>query len=211
MLASAALQRLLASHTVVLGSSSSSRRAILQAAGVPFSVEAANIDEKALRRATPDELVLALAEAKAAAVLPRLAGRPGSTLLITCDQVVVHRGVIREKPESLLEAHSFIASYSRDSASTVGGLRVTHVSTGRFAESLDLATVFFDAIPAHVVEAMVAEEAILWCAGALMVENPLIAPYVARIEGGVDSVQGLGLAAITRLLLEVGGGETAPS
>ena len=207
MLASAALQRLLATHSLVLGSSSSSRRAILQAAGVPYAVEAANIDEKALRRPTPEALVLALSEAKAAAILPRLAGRPGHTLLITCDQVVVHRGRILEKPESVEEARAFIAGYSRDCCSTVGGLRVTDVRSGRFAESLDVATVVFDAIPPHVVESLVAEEAVLWCAGALMVESPLIAPHVTRIEGGMDSVQGLGMATLTRLLLEVGGEE----
>jgi septum formation protein len=89
----------------------------------PFEYEVikADIDEKAIRHDTPTKLVLALAHAKADAIIAQLkqqqqqqqqeaaaaAGQPGSDvgLLITCDQVVVHEGQIREKPEDVAEAH----------------------------------------------------------------------------------------------------------
>jgi septum formation protein len=87
----------------------------------PFSYEVikADIDEKAIRHDTPRDLVLALAHAKADAIIAQLkqqqqqekeaaaAGQQGSDvgLLITCDQVVVHEGQIREKPEDIAEAH----------------------------------------------------------------------------------------------------------
>jgi hypothetical protein len=38
------------------------------------------------------------------------------------------------------------------------------------------------------------------------VENPLVAPHVARLEGGMDSIMGLGKALTARLLLEAAGG-----
>ena len=60
----------------------------------------ADIDERALgnRSRAPEELVLLLAHAKATAIKAKL---PRSrAVLITCDQVVVHQGTIREKPET---------------------------------------------------------------------------------------------------------------
>lgn len=82
-----------------------------------YEVIKADIDEKAIRHDQPRELVLALAHAKADAIIQQLqqqqqeqaaaAGQPGSSigLLITCDQVAVHEGQIREKPEDTAEAH----------------------------------------------------------------------------------------------------------
>jgi len=88
-------------------------------------------DEKAIRLQQPQQLVMALAHAKADAILQRLQqqqqqqqpsgsfpaaaassggepSRPSNTFLITCDQVVVHDGQIREKPEDAQEAHRWV-------------------------------------------------------------------------------------------------------
>lgn len=87
-----------------------------------YDVIKADIDEKAIRHEQPRQLVLALAHAKADAIIQQLqqggeqqqqpsdsqAGSNGSSsegYLITCDQVVVHEGQIREKPEDVAEAH----------------------------------------------------------------------------------------------------------
>jgi septum formation protein len=93
-----------------------------------YEVLKADIDEKAIRHDSPRDLVLALAHAKADALLQKLAdssssssstaagdaalgGGGGSSsggggmFLITCDQVVVHDGQMREKPEDVAEAH----------------------------------------------------------------------------------------------------------
>jgi septum formation protein len=53
----------------------------------------ADIDEKSIRKEKPEELVLALAEAKAEAIMQRIPDGENieedkSTLLITCDQVL---------------------------------------------------------------------------------------------------------------------------
>ncbi|KAK1644447.1 hypothetical protein QYE76_062252 [Lolium multiflorum] len=93
----------------------------------------ADIDEKAIRREKPEELVKALAEAKANAVklnLPHGCGQDQPTLLITSDQVMVSRGVIRERPRSTEEAREFIKAYSGDRAFAVNYVLVTNLSTG---------------------------------------------------------------------------------
>lgn len=60
----------------------------------------ADLDERALgnRSRDPEALVKLLAHAKAEAIRAKL---PRSkAVLVTCDQVVVHKGIIREKPVS---------------------------------------------------------------------------------------------------------------
>ncbi|EKX52699.1 hypothetical protein GUITHDRAFT_92283 [Guillardia theta CCMP2712] len=172
----------------------------------------ANIDEKAIRSEDPEKLVLALANAKADALLQRHCkdGKwTGSeqvdeskvTLLLTSDQVVVHEGRILEKPEDQEEARSFISGYGRSPPSTVGAIAVTNVATGKRVTSLDKATIVFNSIPSDVIEEIVKDDMTLHCAGGLMVEDPRIQPYLVRIEGGMDSVMGLGKRT-TRSLLE---------
>ena len=110
---------------IILGTASSSRRFVMDQLVKDYSfsydVIKADIDEKAIRHEQPQQLVLALAHAKADAIIqqlqqqqPAAGGSSGSSdgssaagqeLLITCDQVVVHDGQIREKPEDVAEAH----------------------------------------------------------------------------------------------------------
>ena len=156
---------------------------------------------------------MALAHAKAAAIRARLAAAtpapaaapPLPALLITSDQVVVHRGVILEKPESADEARRFIRGYSGDCARTVGAVVITQLPSGAVAAGLDTAAVFFNSIPEATVEALVGGGDVYFCAGGLMVESPLVAPHVARLEGGMDSIMGLGKELTARLLLEAAG------
>ena len=73
--------------------------------GFSFDILTADLDERSIgdRAASPEQLVTLLAKAKADALMPQLMGRPAHErprFLITCDQVVVHKGRILEKPEN---------------------------------------------------------------------------------------------------------------
>lgn len=57
---------------IILGSKSIARRKILAEMGYEFTIMTADIDEKAIRKEKPEELVMALAEAKADAIISRL-------------------------------------------------------------------------------------------------------------------------------------------
>ena len=67
---------------------------------LPFTTQPARINEQALgsREASPEQLVLLLASAKAEAIKAQLPKPRANSFLITCDQVVVFDGKIREKP-----------------------------------------------------------------------------------------------------------------
>uniref|UniRef100_A0A0D9VYF4 Maf-like protein n=1 Tax=Leersia perrieri TaxID=77586 RepID=A0A0D9VYF4_9ORYZ len=121
---------------IVLGSSSPARREILADMGYEFTVMSADIDERAIRREKPEDLVKALAEAKAEAIKLKLHGedishaRDQPTILITSDQVMVSKGMIRERPKSQEEAEEFIKGYSGDKAYAVNYVLVTNLNNG---------------------------------------------------------------------------------
>ena len=99
-----------AAPLLVLASASSSRRALLEAAGLRFVVCPARVDEAALKqRALADGLdaaatALLLADAKAGAV----AGRQPDALVIGCDQLLVCDGRWFDKPADLDEARAHL-------------------------------------------------------------------------------------------------------
>lgn len=196
------------SYRIILGSSSVARRKILSQMGYQFTLMTADIDEKSIRKDTPEELVMALAEAKAEAILQRLPvddylkdAEP--TLLITSDQVVVYEGVIREKPSSKQEAHQFLKDYSGKQAATVGSVLVTNLKTGLRKGDSDRVEIHFNEIPDEVIEKLVDEGTTLYVAGGLIIEHPLIFPYVKEVVGTTDSVMGLPKDLTEKLLRAV--------
>ncbi|KAK9682258.1 hypothetical protein RND81_10G061300 [Saponaria officinalis] len=60
------------SFKVILGSKSIARRKIMEEMGYEFTIMTADIDEKAIRKEKPEDLVMALAEAKADAIISKL-------------------------------------------------------------------------------------------------------------------------------------------
>lgn len=74
---------------IVLASQSASRRAMLEAAGIPFRAQPASVDERAIERgmgaAPPADIALELARAKALAVFAPGETVLGSDSLVSCD------------------------------------------------------------------------------------------------------------------------------
>ncbi|KAM7517187.1 hypothetical protein LguiA_006770 [Lonicera macranthoides] len=196
------------SFKIILGSSSAARREVLAKMGYEFTIMPADIDEKSIRKEKPEELVMALAEAKAEAIIKKLSNdeykkNADPTLLITCDQVVVYEDVIREKPSSKEEAHKFIKGYSGSYASTVSSVLVTNLKSGCRKAEWDKVEIHFHSIPDQVIEELIEEGIVLTVAGGLLIEHPLILPYIKQVVGTTDSVMGLPEALTERLIKEV--------
>ncbi|XP_055836245.1 uncharacterized protein LOC129904690 isoform X3 [Solanum dulcamara] len=193
---------------LILGSSSTARRKILADMGYQFTTMSADIDEKAIRKEKPEDLVMALAEAKAEAIIPRVSigeseGAAEPTLLITCDQVVVYEGVVREKPSSEAEARQFMKDYANGHAATVSSVLVTNLATGSRRGEWDKVEIYFHDIPDQVIDKLIEEGIVLYAAGGLIIEHPLVLPYIKEVVGSTDSVMGLPKALTERLIKEV--------
>ncbi|KFK31818.1 hypothetical protein AALP_AA6G162400 [Arabis alpina] len=193
---------------LILGSSSIARRKILGDMGYQFTLMSADIDEKSIRKEKPEELVLALAEAKAEAIMKRIPvddniEEDKSTLLVTCDQVVVFEDAVREKPSSVEEAREYIRGYSKGHTATVSSVVVTNLKTGFRKGGVDRVEIYFHEIPDEIIEKLIEEGMVLKVAGALVIEHPLILPLVKEVIGTTDSVMGLPKELTEKLIKEV--------
>ncbi|HMO67095.1 MAG TPA: Maf family protein [Novosphingobium sp.] len=97
---------------IVLASKSGSRQAMLTAAGVEFTAQPADLDERALEAslagAAPDEVARQLARAKALAVSDN---EPGA-LVLGSDSLVVAAGCRFDKPRDRAEAAEHLRFFS---------------------------------------------------------------------------------------------------
>ncbi|XP_057975705.1 uncharacterized protein LOC131163025 isoform X3 [Malania oleifera] len=193
---------------IILGSSSIARRKILAEMGYEFTIMTADIDEKCIRKEKPEELVMALAEAKADAITAKLQTIDNQvkdakqTILVAADTVVVYGGMIREKPSSKEEARQFIKGYSGGHAATVSSVLITNLEAGFRKGDWDKVEIYFHDIPDEIIDKLIEEGAVLNVAGGLIIEHPLILPYVKEVVGTTDSVMGLPKALTERLLKE---------
>ncbi|XP_021851277.1 uncharacterized protein [Spinacia oleracea] len=193
---------------IILGSKSKARREIMVEMGYEFTIMTANIDEKAIRKEKPEDLVMALAEAKADAIISKLqiadkqVNDSEPTLLISADTVVVYEGMIREKPSSKEEARQYLKDYSGRKASTLSSVLVTNLQTGFRKGEWDKVEILFDEIPDETIEKLIEEGEVLHVAGGLIIEHPLILPLVKQVVGTTDSVMGLPKAVTERLIAD---------
>ncbi|KAI8922886.1 inosine triphosphate pyrophosphatase-like protein [Entophlyctis helioformis] len=208
---------------IVLGSSSKFRAQILRDAGLAFTTLSPDIDEKAIggehRQPSapgasgpdPSALTLEIANAKADALVRQAkAGSSGTgtnsdesgVLLIACDEVVAYRGQVREKPESEDECRAFLKSYAAYPVETYSALVVVNTHTGKRVQGVDVARQYMTEIPDDVVDAVLAKGDIMWCAGGVMVDEPLLFPYLGERQGDLDSIIGMPLRLLDRLLRE---------
>lgn len=191
---------------LILGSGSRTRRQILTDLGVNFNIIKFEIDEKSVGDRTtedPRSLVLKIAQAKADAIFKaKITPSSSNHLLLTADQVVVFESTILEKPSSLLEARSNIERFRNNKCTTVGSIILTNCETGKQTIGVDSSEIHFGDIPIKIIDKLIEEGEVLHCAGGLMVEHPLLQPYISKIIGTRDSVMGLSSALLEKLVIE---------
>jgi septum formation protein len=211
-----------AEKRIVLGSSSVHRQGILRAAGVPFEAMNADVDEKAIRRDDPCELTLVLADAKRDAIVARL-GPTDDLVLVTGDLVVFCDGHIREKPKDAAEARLWLSGYGApgQELSVVSTTTVSVIDEGALRVSefvTDIVRIGMEPLGDAVTEALLLRPNTLSVAGALVLEDPLMAMHVRSYANSTNdpidaktSAIGLPIVQTLRLLRDYGAIADGPS
>ena len=115
------------SQKLVLASGSAVRASLLHGAGLAFEITVSGVDEAAIKAAyqehkpdsgTFDGLALALAEAKAQAVVANV---DAAALVIGADQLLVLDGKVFDKPRDRAEAKHNLMLFQGRSHCLVGG------------------------------------------------------------------------------------------
>ena len=182
---------------IVLASQSASRRAMLAAAGVAFSAEAAGVDEDAVKASfahlSPRDLADALAEMKAIKVSHR---RPGALVLGSDSIVALADGSLLDKPESREQAFEHLQRMS-------GGMHrlwsaaVIAEDGGAVWRHVEAATLHVRTLSPGFIDRYLDAEwpAIGGCVGCFRIEGPGVQLF-ERVEGSHFTVLGLPLLPV---------------
>ena len=167
-----------------------------------------DIDEKAIRRDDPKEMVLAIAHAKADKAIEIITNRKGGVkphVIICADQVVLFGAQVREKPASRAQAKEHLKSYGLEKVParcTTGVVVVSGANYDVRHDGVDVAVQHFEEIPDEICDVLLDKGEILNCAGSFVVEDPLLAPYLGSRQGEVASIQGMPANLTRKLLLQ---------
>lgn len=187
---------------IVLASKSASRKAMLEAAGVEFRCEPANVDERLIEAemagADPGEVAIALARAKAEAV-------DGNGLsVLGSDSLVVVGGRRFDKPGSRAEAAEHLRSFSGQVMELHSAATIARGGTAIWSEAA-LARLHVRKLSEGFIEDYLAEEwpAVSYCVGVFRIEARGVQLFEA-IEGDHFTVLGMPLLAVLGALRDLG-------
>ncbi len=187
---------------LVLASKSPRRAELLHAAGIDFEAQAfPDVDETpGMGLTDPREIVRDLAERKA-----RSAGlHAPHELLLTADTLVFLDDAILGKPDDAAEAHAMLTALSGRSHVVATGVALTGPGgRGRVRLVSDAAAtrVRFRQLASDEIEAYVRSGEPLDKAGAYAIQGGA-AGFVASLEGAEDTVIGLPVELVRRLLAD---------
>lgn len=191
---------------IILGSSSAGRKLIMselaQEFGFNFEIMSSDIDEKAVRFDNPSDLVMAIANAKADALIVKI---KEPAILICSDQVVLYKGKIREKPIDEKEAREFLQSYGQVFPETIGAVVIVNTETSKRASGLQTSKIHFKSLPSKIIDEHIKSGLSLNGAGGFSIHDPTLKDYIDHIEGGLDSATGLSKELVKELITRVGG------
>ncbi|MDP1027821.1 nucleoside triphosphate pyrophosphatase [Sphingomonas sp. KR1UV-12] len=190
---------------LVLASQSASRRAMLEAAGVPFTAVAARVDEDAAKAAlahlTSRDLADALAEMKALKIASQVTG----ALVLGSDSLVaLADGTRLDKPESRAEAADHLARMSGGSHELWSAAVIAE--NGRAVwRHVERARLHVRPLSPAFIDAYLDAEwpAIGGCVGCFRIEGRGVQLF-SRLEGSHFTILGLPLLPVLGYLRERG-------
>ena len=189
---------------LILASQSASRRAMLEAAGVPFMALPAQVDERAIEaglgQAEPAAVALELAQAKAGAVS---AAHPGR-LVLGSDSLVVCGGRRFDKPRDRAEAARHLQFFSGRTLELHSAAALVRDGTTQWAQAA-LARLQVIALSDAFIAAYLEHEwpAVAGCVGVFRIEGRGVQLFEA-IEGDHFTVLGMPLLAVLGALRRLG-------
>jgi septum formation protein len=181
---------------LVLASSSSYRRALLERLGLPFTVVAPEIDEATRAGELPAATSLRLAEAKARAV----ATRHSDALIIGCDQVAACDGIAVGKPRDREDALGQLKAMRGRTIVFHTALALFNARTDRCQLALINVASTFRILSDEQLESYVDRDQPYDCAGSVKCESLGIVLFSRIASDDPTALIGLPLIRLTDML-----------
>ena len=187
-------------QTLVLGSTSPFRKAILEKLNLPFQCAKPNIDESALEGESPEELVERLAIEKADAVKVHF----DNALIIGSDQVAVCDGQILGKPHNFENGVIQLSQFSGKAVTFLTGLSVLNTATNEQISLVESFIVHFKENSQEAISQYLKAEEPYGCAGSFKSEGLGICLF-EKLEGeDPNTLIGLPLIKLVTILKKHG-------
>ena len=187
-------------QTLVLGSSSPFRATLLGKLNLPFITVSPDIDESPQQKETPTALVERLAQQKAMAI----AADHSHALIIGSDQVAVINGNILGKPGTHDKALEQLKLASGKTVRFVTGLALYDARRDKMQSLVEPFDVTFRTLTDNEIEAYLLAEQPYQCAGSFKSEGLGICLFDQLSGDDPNSLVGLPLIQLTRLLNNAG-------
>jgi septum formation protein len=190
---------------LILASASPARLGVLRQAGIDPIVQVSGVDEDAVQAALPNashqELVTALARAKAQAVAEVTEHK--DAVIVACDSMLSINGEILGKPGTPERARQRWAKMAGNSGELLTGHAVVVLENGKEAAGWESTTVRFGKPTEAELDAYIASGEPLQVAGGFTIDGKG-SWFVDGIDGNASSVIGISLPLTRRLLADVG-------
>lgn len=181
---------------LVLASTSSYRRTLLERLMLPFDTAAPETDESPLENETPDALVARLSEAKARAV----SAQYPDALIISSDQVAVLDGQILGKPGNHQNAVQQLRAASGCEVTFLTGLCLLNSKTQKCHVKIVPFSVVFRSLTDAQIEQYLLKDKPYNCAGSFKSEGLGISLFEKMEGNDPNALIGLPLIELTTLL-----------
>lgn len=186
--------------SLVLGSSSPFRKALLEKLGLEFETDSPDIDETPLKNESPEDMVARLAKLKALAI----AERHPNSIIISSDQCATLDGAIIGKPGEHEAAVEQLTNASGRAVTFYTSLCVMDTSSEQMEELVEPFHVYFRELSETQIENYLRKEEPYNCAGSFKSEGLGIALF-ERLEGkDPNTLVGLPLIELITMLRKFG-------
>ena len=178
---------------ILLASASPRRADLLKAAGIPFDVFPAHVDESIHPGEEPEAYARRVSRAKASAVLERSHGRP----VLAADTVVIIEREVLGKPADADDARRMLRLLSGKTHEVLTAVTLDEETR------VERTTVEFAPLSSEEIEGYVASGEPMDKAGAYAIQG-LASRFVTRISGSYSNVVGLPVALVYSMLKRAG-------
>jgi septum formation protein len=183
---------------LILASTSSARRALMDGLGIPYRAESPGVDEDVSPTLSARQAVQELARRKARAVHAR---HPEAWVL-GADQLVEVEGEVLAKPADRDAARRQLGKLLGHTHDICTGVCLLGPG-GHIAEALEVSRLTFYPVAPEELEKYLDLGEWQGCAGSYRIEGAGQA-LLARLEGDRTNVQGLPMLTVVRMLREAG-------
>ena len=185
---------------LILASSSTFRKLLLERLNISFSTDSPNIDETQRVNESPETYVRRLSLEKAQAV----ASRHENAIIIASDQCCVLNNAIHSKPESHSNAIEQLRQSSGNIVSFLTGLCVLDTQTGTYEMDVIPTDVYFRDLSLEEIERYLKQEEPYQCAGSFMAEGLGISLFRKLQSEDPTALIGLPLIRLCEMLRNLG-------